>query len=265
MGRGTGRRGPMAWLSLAGRAGVGTGIASGTHPALRRWSPPLTLGLVLLSVVELVWMLGGGTAIVTINYDRAHYMAAATRFLHSGTPYMLSEVGARFDYGPLTFLHPPIALALMVPFLFLPAFMWYVVPVGILAVSVLQWRPVLWAWPLIGLALAWPRTPSMLVNGNTDLWVAAFVALGCRLGWPSVLVVIKPSLFPLAFIGVRRVAWWLAAALLASASVPFGSLWIDWLAVVRNSPGGLGYSLLGLPLVLLPLVAWLGRSDRAIG
>jgi predicted DCC family thiol-disulfide oxidoreductase YuxK len=73
---------------------------------------------------------------------------------------------------------------------------------------------------------------------------------------------LKPSLFPLAFVGARRRTWWLAAALLAIAAIPFGSLWIDWFNVVRHSPGDLAYSLLALPLVLLPLIAWLGRSDR---
>jgi len=262
MGRGMEPGGPVISPPRTARTGAGTRIASAARWALRRWAPPLTLGLVLLALVEFVWLLRGGSPIVMVDYDRGHYMDAARRFLQSGTPYLPAEVSERFDYSLLTFLHPPIALLLMVPFSFLPDFLWYAIPVGIVAVSVLRWRPVRTVWPLIGLALAWPRTPSMLVVGNTDLWVAAFVALGCRFGWPAVLMALKPSLFPLAFVGARRRTWWLAAALLAIAAIPFGSLWIDWFNVVRHSPGDLAYSLLALPLVLLPLIAWLGRSDR---
>jgi hypothetical protein len=43
--------------------------------------------------------------------------------------------------------------------------------------------------------------------------------------------------------------------------LPFGSLWADWVASVVNSRGGgLLYSSLEVPMLLLPLIAWLGRD-----
>jgi hypothetical protein len=51
------------------------------------------------------------------------------------------------------------------------------------------------------------------------------------------------------------------AALLALLSLPFGPLWADWLTTLVNSRGGgLLYSSLEAPFLVLPLVAWLGRT-----
>ncbi len=112
---------------------------------------------------------------------------------------------------------------------------------------------------MVAACLAWPRSAGMLIVGNTDLWVMAIVAAGLRWSWPSVLVAVKPSFAPLILIGFSRRSWWLALAVLGAVAIPFGGLWAEWLAVVRHAPGGLPYSFLGLPLVLLPAVAWLGR------
>ena len=91
----------------------------------------------------------------------------------------------------------------------------------------------------------------------------AAVALGTIYRWPSVFALIKPSLFPFALFGANRRSWWLALAAFAALSLPFGSMWADWVASVVNSRGGgILYSALEIPMLLLPLVAWLGRTDR---
>ncbi|MGP1673948.1 MAG: hypothetical protein ACTS8Z_01880 [Candidatus Limnocylindrales bacterium] len=221
---------------------------------------PVTLGIALVAVAECIALAMGLSPIIMLDWDRGHYMDAARRFLDTGTPYLASEVLAPFDYQPLTFLHPPNALYLMVPFAFLPDAAWYLVPLAIIAISLYAWQPARWAWPILALCLAWPRSQSMIVTGNTDLWVAAFVALGCRYGWPALLIGIKPSLAPVALVGVRHRSWWLALPVGIAACVPFGSLWFDWLAVVRNAPGDLLYSVLALPLILMPFIAWRVRT-----
>jgi len=44
-------------------------------------------------------------------------------------------------------------------------------------------------------------------------------------------------------------------------SVPFGSLWSDWvMSVVNSRGGGPLYSALEIPMLLLPLIAWAGRT-----
>ena len=39
-------------------------------------------------------------------------------------------------------------------------------------------------------------------------------------------------------------------------------MWIDYLTVIRNTRLPLDYSLRSIPLLLLPLIAWLGGPDR---
>jgi hypothetical protein len=51
----------------------------------------------------------------------------------------------------------------------------------------------------------------------------------------------------------------LAAALLILVAAPFGSLWLDWLAVIRHSPADPLYSLGAVPWLAVPVIAWFGR------
>ena len=232
-------------------------------PAMRfRWERPVALGLSAVIGgfgLALFWttLSGGGLG---IGGDLAEYMAATQRWIATGTPYLASEVAGPFDYGPLTFLHPPIALALFAPFLVLPTILWWAIPLTVVAWCVWSWRPALWTWPIIALALAYPRFHGALIVGNTDLWVWAGVAAGLRFGWPALVIVAKPSLVPLLVAGARHRAFWLGAGVVALACLPFGSLWLDWLAVVRHSPGDLSYSLPNLPWLLMPVLASSGRA-----
>jgi hypothetical protein len=236
--------------------------------ANRAWTPAtrVVVGVSLaLFGVQLLWFASGGVAIITLDWDRGHYMEAVARFLDVGTPYLPNEVAAPFDYSPLTFLHPPLALWLMTPFAFLPAVAWYLAPILLIAWCLYTWRPSPVAWAIVALCLMWPRSPAMIVNGNTDMWAAAFVALGLRFGWPGPLVLIKPSLAPLALAGIHRRSWWLGLALVVALALPFGALWVDWVRVLLNAPGGLFYSLLSVPGVALPIAAWMGRTIGRTG
>lgn len=194
--------------------------------------------------------------------DITHYLDATRRWLESGTPYLASEVAGRFEFQPLTFLHPPLALYLFLPFTVLPLVLWWAIPIATTCWLIWSWRPDRWAGPLIALCLAWPRTSGMLVVGNTDLWVSAFLALGLRFGWPALLIAIKPSFAPFVFAGARSRSWWIGLPLVALSALPFGGLWFDWLAVVRNAPADMTYSALNMPLLLIPVIAWLRRTRR---
>ena len=72
-----------------------------------------------------------------------------------------------------------------------------------------------WAWPLLALVLALPKTWVVLFYGNTDMWLTAFVAGAVLWAWPAVLITIKPSLVFLAAIGITRRSWWVAAVVFA--------------------------------------------------
>ena len=75
--------------------------------------------------------------------------------------------------------------------------LWWAIPLGIVAWSIVAWRPAVWTWPVIAALLSLSRFMIPLIVGNTDLWVWAAIALGLRWGWPSLLVAVKPSLFRL--------------------------------------------------------------------
>jgi hypothetical protein len=112
--------------------------------------------------------------------------------------------------------------------------------------------------------MAWPTTPLKIWTGNPVVWSMAAMALGVIYLWPSVFVLLKPSLAPFALFGANRRSWWLAAGAFVALCLPFGALWLDWLASVANSRGGGPlYSALEIPMLALPLVAWAARTRPA--
>jgi hypothetical protein len=110
--------------------------------------------------------------------------------------------------------------------------------------------------------LWWPRTQSIVVWGSTGMWIAAFIALAIQFRWVAALVMLKPSLAPLALLGVRSRGWWVAGVVLATVSAP---MLPDYLAALRNNVGpfpGLDYSIQDIPFLAIPVIAWLARSQE---
>lgn len=232
-------------------------------PDRTRWGRPVAVWLTLLFVVVGLAFLNAGLAVVgqtIVGLDIGHYLDATRRSIESGTPYLANEVAGPFLIDPLTYLHPPIALYLFAPFLVLPVALWWAIPIGIVAWSVVAWRPADWTWPVMAALLALSRFHIPLIVGNSDLWIWAAIAAGLRFGWPALLVAVKPSLFPFMLIGLRHRSWWVGAAIVLLISLPFGSLWIDWISVLRNAPKDIGYSVANVPWLLVPVVAWLART-----
>lgn len=199
--------------------------------------------------------------LITLGQDYQLYMRGVDRFLATGTPYLPEQInGAPYDsfHGDV-FLYPPFALLLMLPMRLLPWFAWWIVPIGVIAVVVWHLRPGWPTWPFIAACIAWPRTISYLGTGNTDMWVAAFVAATMLIGWPAAFVAIKPSFAPLMLFGARDLWWWLAVAALAAFSVLTLGLTEQYVTVVREGNVSIGYSLISLPVTLIGPIAWLGR------
>jgi hypothetical protein len=231
---------------------------------LDRWGRPLAVGLTLLIATFIaamvVFEVNSPAFPTTLALDYGHYLDGTRRWLDTGTPYLADEVAAPFQYQDLTFMHPPFTLLLFAPFLVLPPVLWWAIPIGVTTVLVVSWRPAPWTWPVMALLLALPRAHIAVIVGNTDLWVLAATAAGLQFGWPALLVALKPSLYPFMFSGIRHRSWWLGLAVLVLLALPFGGLWIEWLHVIRNSPAGIGYSLPSVPWLLVPVVAWVGRT-----
>lgn len=198
---------------------------------------------------------------VAIDYQL--YMRAATGWLHGSAYFQQYQLNGPYQLSAGDILYPPVALLLFVPFTFLPAALWWLIPGAAVAWSLVQLRPMRLAWPFLAMCAAWPTTPLKILTGNPVIWAVGGLALGVLYAWPSVLVLVKPSLFPFALFGLRSRRWWLALGVLVLISLPFGSLWIDWIHSVLNSQGGgLAYSSLEIPMLAFPIVAWLGRTRR---
>ena len=193
--------------------------------------------------------------------DYGFYQGVASRWWETGQFYLTHQLTGPYEAtSGIDTLYPPFALGLFAPFVWLPAVLWWTIPLGILAWHVVTSRPAWWAWPLIAGILWLPRSESIVIWGNTGMWVAAFVALGLRFRWPAVLALVKPTFAPLALIGSRHWSWWLALGVLALVSLPMAA---DYLTALRNDTGGYFtplYSLADYPFVLIGVVATASSS-----
>ncbi|MEO5966538.1 MAG: hypothetical protein ABIR11_13830 [Candidatus Limnocylindrales bacterium] len=219
-----------------------------------------------------IWLSWSLLSTPGIGIDRTLYMSATERWLSGGGFYLPDQLT-----GPYVIhlgiardvLYPPILLWLTVPLFYLPPILWWAIPMGATMWGLIRLRPAPWTWPLIlGLAL-FPASWLQFAWGGPSMWVLAFGALGAAYGWPAVLILIKPTLAPFALFGANHRSWWAALGILALLSLPFGTMWLDWIraAVVNPTNGGFMYSWAYVPAMCVPVVAWLGRrpADRPVG
>lgn len=202
-----------------------------------------------------------------IGGDFGIYMEAARRWLAGGSFYAPYQLAGPYEMIQPAVLYPPI-LPLLVPFTVLPAALWWIIPIGITVVCIAKHRPAAWSWPLMLAGLAWWQSSAVLINGTPTLWVLAAVALATHWGWPGALVLVKPSVAPLALLGIRSRGWWIAAGAMATVSLLLFPLWLDWLTAIHNGTGSRAnvlYSLVDAPTLAVPIWAWLGRRRGPSG
>jgi hypothetical protein len=199
--------------------------------------------------------------------DRDLYLTVTRRWLDGGSYFEPYQLAGPYEIRAGDVLYPPVALVLFVPFALagaLGAVLWFVIPLAGTAVAVAWLRPRPIVWPLLALGATNPTTLLKVWTGNPVIWsmlALAVATIGSRWRFAAPFALLKPSLAPFALFGINRRSWWLGAAALVLASLPFGSLWAAWVASVLNSRGGGPlYSALEVPMVLLPLVAWFGRT-----
>ncbi len=199
--------------------------------------------------------------------DFLSYRAATARWLAGGPFYEPYQLAGRYailsNATPTAVLYPPVDLWLFAPFVFLPAILWWLIPLGVAAWVLWHLRPSRQAWiAMLVVVAVWPDCINTVLYGNPAMWVAAALFAGVLFRWPAAFVLLKPSLFPFAAIGMRDRGWWIALAVGIAACLPFGAMWSDWwrAAIVNPINTGLLYSLNELPLMCLPSIAYAGRS-----
>jgi hypothetical protein len=235
-----------------------------------RWErivPPVAAAFLALQAARLAWAFLAWPESVGIDYHL--YLAAAQRWLASGSLYLPLQLAGPYAINQVVAtdpLYPPLILWLLVPFTYLPAVLWWAIPMSLTGWSLARLRPSPSAWLVISLLFLPAASWQSFLWGGPSIWILAFAALGAAYGWPAVFVLLKPTLAPFALFGIRRRSWWIALAVFGLMCVPFGSLWVDWIRATIVNPtnsGGLAYSLPYLPVMLVPFVAWWGRHRTA--
>jgi hypothetical protein len=116
----------------------------------------------------------------------------------------------------------------------------------------------------MALCMLWPRTAGILIAGNTDMWVAAAIAVALAASLPTaVLLILKPSYLPFALIGIPWRSWWVVGVVVAVVAAAFAGLWFDYLTVLRGVTLEPLYSLYNAPFVLIPVIAWVARTRQS--
>jgi hypothetical protein len=224
-------------------------------PRVRAILLVVALGILVFPIADLLRAAGKPDFNGYGGIDYSLYMEATRRWLAGGSFFQGYQLAGPYPISMGDVLYPPTTLALFMPFTILPAVLWWAIPLGVTAAMVWRLRPAPVSWPFLALCCFWPPFVARLVAGNPVMWAMAAVALGFALRWAFVGVLIKPSLFPFALLGVRDRGWWIALATVAAISIPFGAMWLDWVTAVTNSSGGLLYSLQDVPILLLPVIA----------
>ncbi len=199
--------------------------------------------------------------------DFALYLERTRAWL-SGDGYYLARqlTGSGYPVAIGDAMYPPTSLLLFVPFaVALPPVLWWAIPAVIVAAAVLHARPPLAAWPFLLYACSEPRFFTLVAYGNPSMWVIAAAAAGTQWRWPFVGALLKPTLAPFALLGVRGRSWWIALGIVVALSLPFGTMWLDWVTALVNArpteAHGLDY-LLGEWPVLVSMLAGLWISRR---
>ena len=206
----------------------------------------------------------------TIGLDLHFYQANTTSWLAGDGFYRAGQLAGPYVVADGDAMYPPTVLLLLVPFTVgVPAVLWWAIPLGIAAATIVWVRPARWAWPVLLAIFVYHRTWMILVFGNPAMWALAALSVGAVWRWPAALAVLTLTFAPFALLGVRDRRWWLTAAVLVAVSVPFGAMWIDFAHVLlwAQSPHGFEYTLGEWPIAIALLVVVRSgtRPRRSIG
>jgi hypothetical protein len=225
-----------------------------------------------LAALAEAWMVSDGIrrgVTTAIGVDFNQYLAHAQRWLAGGSWYLPEQLAGPYSVEAVTGnVYPPTLLYAIGPFAagWLPLPLWWILPIGAIALGFLRHPPAWWGYPLLALTFAVPRTWTILVLGNPAMWSIALAVWGVWWGWPAWGAAIKATFVPLVLTGVRHRRRWLAGLAVGLVlCVPFGSLWVDYVRVLlfTRSERGPEYILGEWPTAILLVAVAFSASYRA--
>lgn len=244
--------------------GMDATVLAGAGRPLRSFyirSAWLAVAVGLLVADARAWLLAtsSGFALPPLGVDFMLYRDAAARWLAGEGFYPAWQLAGPYDVwaGGNPILYPPTALPLFAAFTVLPAILWWS-PLVIVAWSLRRASP-LALLVVLGL-VAWPATAiNVIWCGNPSMWAAAALALAVNgQRWAAPFVLLKPTLAPFALFGIRSRTWWYGLAVFGVVSWMLVPLWHDYATAMLNaSNAGWTYQLWHVPIMLIPLIAWL--------
>lgn len=201
---------------------------------------------------------------LSLGVDYRLYTEAAQGWLDTGHFYPPRQLAGPYTVlGAGEILYPPIILLLLVPFTFLPAILWWVIPLGLTAIAIARMRPAAWSLVVVAALCSTHAVQSPFFWGTPVMWLLPIVAWGLLLGWPAIAVLVKPTLAPFVLAGLTRPrALVIGAAIFGILALPFQTMWFDWLSVIRNSDVSPSYGYTQNLLLLVPVIAWVGHDGR---
>jgi hypothetical protein len=201
----------------------------------------------------------------SVGVDLNLYLGAARRWLAGGEFYAAFQLAGPYHViGAGEILYPPVILPLLLPFLVLPGILWWLTPLALTVVAIARMRPAAWSLAAIGLLCTTHAVQAPFFWGTPVIWLLPIVAWGVLLGWPAAFVLVKPTLAPFAIVGMTKPrSFFVGVVLLALLGVLFLPLWIQWVTVIRNSDLGPLYAYTQIALLVIPVIAWLGRDGHS--
>lgn len=202
----------------------------------------------------------------SLGVDFHQVLDHTRRWLAGGNYYLDRQLHGPYPWQGGESLYPPPLAVLVAPFAILPELIWWAIPLGLMVYSLLRSRPAAWGLAIIALAIWYPRTEEIILYGNPSMWVAGAVAAGTVWGWPALLVLLKPTLAPLALLGATRRSWWVGLVIAGAFSLALMPMWADYAKAISGASQAWNvsweYSVRDLPLVLVPVVGWLAGRHR---
>jgi hypothetical protein len=230
------------------------------------------IGYVVAAVfaASLVSMLIQGASIPNAAWrnDFNTYLERTSSWLAGDGFYYPWQISGPYQITDGVAMYPPVTLLLFAPFTVVPHILWWVIPAAITTAGLWRMRPSPWGWALLAV-VAYLRLLTPIAAGNPVIWSLAFLTAGFT--WPVLMpwATLRPSVVPWVLPFARRRAWWIGLGLMVVASVPFGTMWIDYVAVLRNAQTtetlGPLYAVGEWPMMLALWVAYLTRSSRGLG